>query len=86
MRKISFSEYPSTADSSNILSDIEIPVMLAIANDGYINGSAEVDAISRELKRCEIVKVNGGHHFHMEESAHYLSQLINDFLAREVRV
>ena len=74
----------SKNDLSNFLSNIEIPVMLAIANDGYINGSADVDVISGELKRCEIVKVKGGHHFHMEESANDLSQIINDFLAREV--
>ena len=56
--------------------------MLAIASDGYANSSSELDAISQTLTRCEIVRVKGGHHFHMEESAQYLSQIIDDFLAR----
>ena len=74
----------SKDDLSDILGNIEIPVMLAIASDGYANGSSELDAISETLTRCEIVRVKGGHHFHMEESAQYLSQIINEFLAREV--
>ena len=74
----------SKDDLSDILGNIEIPVMLAIASDGYANDSSELDVISETLTRCEIVRVKGGHHFHMEESAQYLSQIINDFLAREV--
>ena len=73
----------SKDDLSDILGNIEIPVMLAIASDGYANSSSQLDAISETLTRCEIVRVKGGHHFHMEESAQYLSQIINDFLARE---
>lgn len=72
----------SKDDLSDILGNIEIPVMLAIASDGYANSSSELDAISQTLTRCEIVRVKGGHHFHMEESAQYLSQIIDDFLAR----
>ncbi len=72
----------SKDDLSDILGNIEIPVMLAIASDGYANSSSELDAISETLTRCEIVRVKGGHHFHMEESAQYLSQIIDDFLAR----
>ncbi len=72
----------SKDDLSDILGNIEIPVMLAIASDGYANSSSELDAISQTLTRCEIVRIKGGHHFHMEESAQYLSQIINDFLAR----
>ena len=72
----------SKDDLSDILGNIEIPVMLAIASDGYANSSSQLDAISETLTRCEIVRVKGGHHFHMEESAQYLSQIIDDFLAR----
>ena len=72
----------SKDDLSDILGNIEIPVMLAIASDGYVNSSSELDAISQTLTRCEIVRIKGGHHFHMEESAQYLSQIIDDFLAR----
>ena len=74
----------SKDDLSDILGNIEIPLMLAIASDGYANGSSELDSICETLTRCEIVRVKGGHHFHMEDSAQYLSQIINDFLAREV--
>ena len=55
--------------------------MLAIASDGYVYSSSELVLIET-LTRCEIVRIKGGHHFHMEESAQYLSQIIDDFLAR----
>lgn len=73
----------SKNDLSSILKNIDASVMLAIANDGYMRESSTLEFVSRNLKNCHIINMEGGHHFHLEGSAHSLSKIIVDFLDRE---
>ncbi len=71
-------------DLSYVLKSIEAPVMLIVAHDGYIRDSRKLAGIVDQLKNYEIVDIAGGHHFHLEESAHHISKMINIFLEREI--
>lgn len=62
-----------------MLSAHAVPVLLVLAEDGFARFSQLLDFASC-IDNCRVVHLSGSHHFHMEEAAVEIAELVSYFL------